>query len=379
MTKLKFQFEVVAAEDPKTNIIIIKSIINEESQQFEVPKNLSSLKYHARLTAMPEFKKVITTLKKRGQSRSVWFNLNDEDERDYIDESGNAAMGEYLLEELQIPQRQEEHQVTKLDENLVKILEKLVEQKKDNTTLKNPNLNKISEKFVIEKFTGKNVSAIQWLSTYEKECERLDITKDAEKIEILRLFLENNCKDWHSSMLIKNTLNSEWKTWKENFLETFADKGWSSILHAINYKFLNGSFLDYALKKERLLLETNKDIDKITIINLIAAGLPEFVREKIDREELKDSQDLFNELRRYEKLPKKKFIDDYKTIRRLTKPDGIKNIEKKPCKICEEKGKTNRYHPETLCWYKTGKNKVENQSLSTNSILEVELNNDQKN
>lgn len=57
----------------------------------------------------------------------------------------------------------------------------------------------------------------------------------------------------------------------------------------------------------------------------------------------------------------------------------MKNIEKKPCKICEEKGKTNRYHPETLCWYKTGKNKVENQSLSTNSILEVELNNDQKN
>lgn len=285
-----------------------------------------------------------------------------------MDESGNISMGEYLLEELQTLQ-QKEHQVTQLDEKLVRILEGLAEQKNDNTSKKNPTLNNIAEKFVIEKFTGKNVSAIQWLLTYESECERLNISKDIEKIEILSLFLEDNCKDWYSSMLIKNTLESEWKNWKENFLETFADKGWSPVLHAINYKFLNGSLVDYALKKERLLLETNKNIDKISIINLIAAGLPEFVREKIDRENLKDQQNLFNELRRYEKLSKK----------RITKPDRMKPIEKKPCKICEKKGKTDRYHPENLCWYRTERNIVENHNLSTNSILEVELNNNQKN
>ena len=50
-------------------------------------------------------------------------------------------------------------------------------------------------------------------------------------------------------MLIKNTLNSEWEIWKENFLETFAAKGWSPVLHALNYRSLNGSVLDYALKK----------------------------------------------------------------------------------------------------------------------------------
>lgn len=370
MTKLKFQFEVVASEDPKTNIIIISSITTENNQQFQIPQSLNALKHHARLTALPEFKKVTTTLKKRGQSRSVWFNLSNGIENDYIDESGNIAMGMYLLEEVQIP---------KLDENSIKILEQLAEQKKENTAGKNPNLHKIFEKFVIEKFTGKNLSANQWLTTYENECERLDVTKDAEKIEMLRLFLEDNCKDWHSSMLIKHTINSEWKIWKDNFLETFADKGWSPILHAINYRFLNGSLLDYALKKERLLLETNKNIDKITVINLIAAGLPEFVREKIDREELKNSQDLFNELRRYEKLPRKKFIDDYKNAKRITRPDEMRNIERRPCKICERKGKTNRYHPENLCWYKTEKNNVENQNLSTNTILEVELNNNQKN
>ncbi|KAI4476047.1 hypothetical protein M0802_014942 [Mischocyttarus mexicanus] len=375
MTRLSFQFEMVAADDPKTNIILITSITDEEKQKFEVPRHLGIRKYHTRLETLPEYKKVTATLKRRGQTRSVWFNLNKEILRNYVDDNGNMAIGDYLLEEIQ----QEEHKVSQVDENLLKILEKLSEQKEDNYPLKNPNLNKISEKFVIENFNGKNMSANQWLSTYESECERLHISKDTEKIEILRLFLENNCKDWHRSMLIKNTLDSEWEIWKENFLKTFADKGWSPILYAINYRFMNGSLIDYALRKERLLLETNKDIDKITLINLIAAGLPGFVRDKIDREHLKNSQDLFNELRRYEKLTNTRTIDDNKDVKKFAKPNWTKKIESKPCKICEEKGKTNRYHPENVCWYKTGRSNIENRNLPTKSILEVELNTDQKN
>lgn len=380
MERLKFQFEVIAAEDPKSNIIVITSITNEEEKKFNIPSNLGPLKHHAELTTLPEIKKVATTLKKRGQTRSVWFNLREKVLGNYKDESGNMAIGDYLLEENQTSQNQQiMSQTTQIDENLIKILEKLSEYKRDDPTLKDRNLSKISEKFIIEKFNGKNVSVNQWLSIYESECNRLNITKDVEKIEILRLFLEDNCRDWHSSMLIKNTLNSEWKMWRENFLETFADKGWSPVMHAINYRFLNGSLLDYALRKERLLLETNKDTDKITLINLIAAGLPAFVREKIDREDLKNSQDLFNELRRYEKTTNKKIIEDNKDVKRITNSE-TRIKDKKPCKICEEKGKNNRYHPENLCWYKTERNKTQNRNISTNSILEVELNTeDQKN
>lgn len=50
MVKLKFQFEVVAAEDPKSNIITITSITNEQNMQFEVPRNLGPLKHHTQLT-----------------------------------------------------------------------------------------------------------------------------------------------------------------------------------------------------------------------------------------------------------------------------------------------------------------------------------------
>ncbi|XP_076679198.1 uncharacterized protein LOC143378056 [Andrena cerasifolii] len=380
MERLKFQFEVVAAEDPKSNVIAITSITNEEDIKFHIPRNLWSQKHHAELTALPEFKKVTTTLTKRGHTRSVWFNLSEKVLGNYKDGSGNMVIGDYLLEESQTSQKQQiTAQTTQIDENLLKILEKLSEHKEDSQTLKNRNLSKISEKFVIEKFNGKNVSVKLWLSTYESECDRLNITKDVEKIEILRLFLEDNCRDWHSSMLIRNTLNSEWRIWRENFLGTFADKGWSPVMHAINYRFLNGSLLDYALRKERLLLETNKEIDRKTLINLIAAGLPAFVRDKIDREDLENSKDLFNELRRYEKTTNRKITEDNKEVRRITKSE-TRSSDKKPCKICEEKGKKNRYHPENLCWYKAERNGTQNRNISTNSILEVELNTeDQKN
>ncbi|XP_076294019.1 uncharacterized protein LOC143215622 isoform X2 [Lasioglossum baleicum] len=192
MERLKFQFEVVPAEDQKSNVIAITSITNEKEIKFQIPSNLWPIKHHAELTALPEFKKVITTLKKRGHTRNVWFNLSEQVLSKYKDESGNMAIGDYLLEESQTSQKQQiTAQTTKIDENLLRILEKFSEHKEDNQTLKNRNLSKISEKFVIEKFN------------------------------------EDNCRDWHSSMLIRNTLNSEWKIWRENFLGTFADKGWS--------------------------------------------------------------------------------------------------------------------------------------------------------
>ncbi|XP_029162652.1 uncharacterized protein LOC114934183 [Nylanderia fulva] len=262
MERLRFELEVVAAEDPKNNVIVVKSITNEENISFSVPDCLQPMKYHQHLVSLPDFKKVKKTLVRRGQTRKVWFSLDKTTLSIYKDTSGNMVIEDYILEEIpDLKEQQQQQQSTpqKLDENLIKILEKLVEKEGSQQKLKNnPNLSKVSEKFVIDKFNGKNVSVNQWLLTYESECDRLGITKDIEKIEILRLFLEDTCKDWYSSMLIKHTLDSMWNTWKENFLETFADKGWSPIIHALNYRFLSGSLLDYALKKERLLLETTK-------------------------------------------------------------------------------------------------------------------------
>ncbi|KAF2898201.1 hypothetical protein ILUMI_07976 [Ignelater luminosus] len=89
---------------------------------------------------------------------------------------------------------------------------------------------------------------------------------------------------------------------EENFCETYADKSWTPVRYAILFKYIAGSLLEYALKIERLLLEMNRLINKITLINLIAAGLPNFVSDKIDRKNLNQSEDLFNERRILERL-----------------------------------------------------------------------------
>ena len=48
-----------------------------------------------------------------------------------------------------------------------------------------------------------------------------------------------------------------------------------------------------------------------------------------------------------------------------------KSDSKQPCKICERKGKKNRY-AENLCWFKEDKDKGAKINKITNSILEID-------
>lgn len=85
--------------------------------------------------------------------------------------------------------------------------------------------------------------------------------------------------------------------------DTFASKGWSAIRYALSFKYQTSSLLDYALKKEKLLLQVRRSIDTGTLIDLIATGLPNFV---IDREKLEKPEDLYAEIGKLEHLVYKK-------------------------------------------------------------------------
>lgn len=79
---------------------------------------------------------------------------------------------------------------------------------------------------------------------FEAECTRVGINEDIQKIQVLRLFLDDSFQDWYSSMLIKYTVNSEWSIWKNNFCETYATKGWTPIRYAFLFKYRQGSLLE---------------------------------------------------------------------------------------------------------------------------------------
>lgn len=195
--------------------------------------------------------------------------------------------------------------------------------------------------------------------------------------------MDKSCVDWYNSMIIKLTMNSEWLTWKNKFCESFANKGWNPVTHALSFKYKDGSLIDYAIKKEKLLLDMRSSIDMGTLVDLIAVGLPEFILNKIDREILKDTVDLFNEVRKYEHMLNRKGF----TVKRK---NGFQNTYNKSenlnaCRICENLNKGTRFHPESACWFKikedTG-NKVKKESIKhvNNSVIEAELNEtDQKN
>ncbi|GBP64705.1 hypothetical protein EVAR_59871_1 [Eumeta japonica] len=178
----------------------------------------------------------------------------------YMDQDGNMQYKGYLQEEF-IPETKQQTSPSGISEEVLsKILENCTEMKKDMS--KPQNIKNLSEKFVKEKFNSKTSCVSQWMVIFEAECVRIGIDSDVNKIEILRLFLEDSCEDWYSSMLIKHTIDSKWATWKQNFCETYADK-----------------------------------------------GLPNFIADRIDRHGLKKTEDLFNIIRGLEHLVNKKNLE----------------------------------------------------------------------
>lgn len=367
MDKLKFKFTVIPGPDGKTNIYALTSITTPDNKSYAIPEDYQAAGMHKELIKTPAYTKIKNSLKKRYQVRTVWIPMTPELLKVYVDADGNMQFEEQFLEEIQ---ESEVVNVTQQQSTLEKILEKMIE-KNDSTQ---QSLKSIADKFVLEKFTSNNSNAKAWIATFEKECTRCGINTDDKKIEILRLFMEKSCIDWYHSVLIKLTHDSEWEEWRNKFCETFANKGWHPVTSALDYKYKYGSLLDYAIRKEKLLLDMRNSIDTGTLIDLIAVGLPPFIINRIDRESLTNTTSLFNEISKHEHMVSNKKFSKDKNV----KTNAEKLEKKSPCKTCESLNKGIRYHPETQCWFKSkeneNKNRKDSVKLANNSVIEAELN-----
>ncbi|XP_073941176.1 uncharacterized protein [Choristoneura fumiferana] len=359
MEKLRFKFMVLGSTDGKTNLICITSIETPDGCIFEIPDELKPVSKHTAILSTDIFTKIKNSLKKRHQSRAVWIPLNTELRKIYLDEGENVQFGEQYLNEITGDTTPSQNNAS-------------------NNAPEKKSIGKTAERFLIEKFSNKTSNADQWISEFESECDRFEIIQDVEKIEILKHLLEKQCLDWYSSMLIKLTVNSEWAVWKENFCETYGNKGWSQVKYAFSFRFQAGSLLEYATKKERLLLEVNKQIDTQTMINLIVMGLPDYIMDKIDKETVKSTASLYNEIGKHEYVVNRKYFSKNK---RTAYDYKVKSDKIKPCTICENLNKGVRFHPEDKCWFKQTEeynHKRINSKAVNNSVIDVELNNNDK-
>lgn len=362
MQKLRFDFVVGSKADGKTNLICLTSIGTPDGRTFAIPEDFQAVSCHKAIMGTTAYAKVAKTLTKRHQERKIWINLTKVLSEIYLDEGENLQFGDVFLEEItNVPQ------VDIVSEQpLVKMLEKLLAKSQEQSESRN--VGKIAKEFTIEKFSGKNSNAEQWITSFEKECERFNILEDEKKIEILKSFMDKGATDWYGCTLLKLTIEAKWEEWKKTFCDTFTSRGWSQIRYALSFKYQAGSLLEYAMKKEKLLLEVRKSIDNATLIDLIATGLPNFVADRVDREKLKKTEDLYNEVGKLEHLVCKK--NNFEAKKKCY--NSKEKTEKMPCEICKNKGKGSRFHPETECWFKGRENKVKHVN---NSVLEVELDN----
>ena len=112
------------------------------------------------------------------------------------------------------------------------------------------------------------------------------------------------------------------------------------------------------------------------MINLIVIGLPDYIMYKIDKEKVDSTSSLYKEIGKFEHMANKNSV----IKKRNTYEIRGQHDKFKPCKICENLNKGNRYHPEEKCWFKQTEdnNKRNYNKAVNNSVIDVELNSDKQ-
>lgn len=322
---------------------------------YRIPEELKKVENHAALLSLKTVSNTLKSITKIGGYRKIGISFKPELKKLYLDEEENFCLKDFILEEY----KETDCIVGKGDELTSSerfLLQEINELKLKLKSQYKVNLNEIEKKFLIVKFNGKQEAA-SWLDSFEKECSRCEITDNNTKVEILKIFVEGNVKEWYSSNLMKLSA-SDWDSWKKKFLLTYEKRNWAPICIAFGFKYISGSLIEYVIKKERLLLEADRNTPELFRIYQIVFNLPEEIQNKLEREKIKTIDDLINEL--------KKINDYYHTTKNWEvkrneekKFDFDKNkvfnnakIKKNPCTRCESLGFRNRYHPIKTCWNK---------------------------
>jgi hypothetical protein len=160
--------------------------------------------------------------------------------------------------------------------------------------------------------------------------------------------LEGPALDWFLTIYKTSALNLPWDDWEKSFLGTFGEKSWHDIEYAYSFRWLNGPFLDFALKKRNLLIDADPDLTINSQINFIVLALPKFIRSRLNKKDLFTIESLMSILRQLDP------ISNNNT--NANKSESEVNKYKRssvPCRICQKAGYPNRFHSENVCRYNT--------------------------
>lgn len=348
-------------KNPQELLLCVESIRrSDDSVLYGIPPKVQPEQFHPELFSLPQVHNAVKNLSKKGHFRNLRITLKEPVKNLYMDVDSNFVFqGQYLDEsESEVFDAKADHMSAEKDfkTELLDLLRSLkTEDKKTSDTPPEQKLGAVEENFSIEKFNGKQ-KAKTWLDNFEAECVRHQISDEALKVKCLKLFMTDGALDWYQANAIK-IFRDAWAPWAESFVKVFSEKGWSKLRDACGYKFMVGSMVEYALKKERLLLEAESTMSELSRVGLIVLGLPIHVQEKLDRERILGTDDLLNKLGQYDfgTRPRKPSNEgdarntEKKPPGRKSYSDVERSSEKKPCPICESINYPGRFHAPEKC------------------------------
>lgn len=126
-------------------------------------------------------------------------------------------------------------------------------------------------------FDGHSQSADTWLALYEHSCERNGWLTDADKVDNLYFSLTDAARKWYESRLTGNK-DSAWTSWRESFLNAFAENLAEKWSEAIAFTYSSGSITDYYFEKARLIRRAECRLPEESVVALVQHGLPKELR-----------------------------------------------------------------------------------------------------
>lgn len=387
----KFQFYLQLEGKDKDSFVAVRRVRLFDSESwFLIPDEFVKISHHEELAKLPAIKSAIAVLKSRGQYRNVNVSLPDAVRDMYCDEDGNLIFKSLLLGEAavrspsQVPAISHESP-SKFDELVSALSQPRPESIKD-----------ILKHFLVEKFSPKNKNVEAWCELFEKESARFGLSGQ-KQIEVLKSCLDPGMCDWFSVNQRRLSSDSDWSVWKKQLLSTFSDHSWRPIRYAYNFKFLNGSLIDYAVKKEKILLELDREIPDLIILDLIVVGLPQNIQNSLNRHSVDTIEKLHYKLKKFD--GEEKVLEASSKPKNFNKTSNFNNFSRnvnfnpskfsepkswrnagnatsgdkkgsgstfrKPCGNCAARGFPDRYHLESTCWYK---DKVSQNSKLVNNL-----------
>lgn len=326
--------------NPNGAIRISKLIqtLNGNTIEFLFPELLQDPQVHVELINLSPIKAALKALStaKPGQYRRPRIIITEDILKVYWDDIGNPSFQGELLEEIVKDEKEEERKEIKF-QSLIDAVQNTKFRPKD-----------AEKEFNLKPFDGKS-NIDDFLNGFLEECDKHGVDSDDKKIEILRLFMKESALNWYEAAKRK-IKDKDWEKWMDSLKKVFGNKNFASVRSVFNFQYKFGRLMDYALKKENLILDLDADTPEQNRIDWIVMGLPIPIQDKLNRHNLKTVDNLIQKLSDLD--GKQSSIVNRQSSNTKTRNNPPQSPEKKPCSICLKLKKTERYHPESSCWFK---------------------------